>query len=113
MTRRGHGARGAGAAAVAGRRGDTEFVLVSYDIADDRRRARVHRLLSGFGAWVQYSVFECYLTNRQQVELAARLAREIAPTEDHVRLYRLCHACEGRVEVTGGGRPAEAVAYVV
>jgi len=102
-----------GASVVAGRHTDTEFVLVSYDIPDDRRRGRVHRLLSGFGSWVQYSVFECYLTKRQQVELAARLAREIRPAQDHVRLYRLCAACEGRVEVIGGAPPVEAVAYVV
>ncbi len=100
-------------AVVAGRHGDTEFVLVSYDIPDDRRRGRVHRLLSGFGGWVQYSVFECYLTKRQQVELAARLAREIRPAQDHVRFYRLCAACEARVEVVGGAPPMEAVAYVV
>ena len=100
-------------AILGGRRRDTEFLLVSYDVVDDRRRARVHRLLAGFGAWVQFSVFECYLTKRQQVELAARLARAIEPAHDHVRLYRCCAACEGRVEVLGGPRPAEAMAYVV
>jgi len=102
-----------GAPVVAGCHTDTEFVLVSYDIPDDRRRGRVHRLLSGFGAWVQYSVFECYLTKRQQVELAARLAREIRPAQDHVRIYRVCAACESRVVAIGGAPPVEAVAYVV
>jgi len=76
-----------GAPVVAGCHTDTEFVLVSFDIPDDRRRGRVHRLLSGFGAWVQYSVFECYLTKRQQVELAARLAREIRPAQDPVAAH--------------------------
>lgn len=100
-------------AVVAGRQRHTEFVLVSYDVEDDRRRTRVHRLLSGFGTWIQFSVFECYLTRRQQVELAARLAREIQPAHDHIRIYRFCAACESRVEAIGGAQPTEAVAYVV
>jgi CRISPR-associated protein Cas2 len=37
------------------------FIVVSYDISHDRRRARLSRELKNFGTRVQYSVFECVL----------------------------------------------------
>jgi CRISPR-associated protein Cas2 len=36
--------------------------LVCYDICDDRRLAKVHKTLRGFGDHLQYSIFECQLT---------------------------------------------------
>src|ERR1700745_1054007 len=56
---------------------DTMLYVVSYDIPDDRRRTRVHSALTGFGTWVQYSVFECFLDRKQRVLLEARLLKEI------------------------------------
>lgn len=102
-----------GGEVVAGRLGETELLIVSYDVVDDRRRTRLHKLLLGYGTWVQYSVFECYLTKRQQVELLARVKREVNRDQDRVRIYRMCGACEGRVEAIGSKPPTEAVAYVV
>ncbi len=49
------------------------FVLVCYDITDDRRRYRVASELENFGCRVQYSVFECHLEEPQLQELQARL----------------------------------------
>ena len=37
------------------------YVVVSYDITNDRRRLKVMKTLEGFGERVQYSVFECRL----------------------------------------------------
>lgn len=94
------------------------FYVVAYDIPDDRRRNRVHRILSGFGRWTQYSLFECFLTRKQLVELQARLKRSglgpnLRPEEGSVRFYPLCQNCLGRVETIGSERPREEVAYVV
>ena len=33
--------------------------LVCYDICDDRRLAKVHKIVRGFGDRVQYSCKEC------------------------------------------------------
>ncbi|MEW6418386.1 MAG: CRISPR-associated endonuclease Cas2 [Nitrospirota bacterium] len=41
------------------------FVMVSYDIKDDLIRRKVQKILEGFGERVQYSVFECLLTDSQ------------------------------------------------
>jgi CRISPR-associated endonuclease Cas2 len=36
--------------------------LVTYDICEERRLAKVHKIMRGFGDHLQYSVFECQLT---------------------------------------------------
>ena len=37
------------------------FILVTYDIKDDKKRNKVCNILKDYGNRVQYSVFECYL----------------------------------------------------
>jgi len=39
------------------------FILVTYDIENDRRRTKIHKVLEGYGISVQYSVFECFLSD--------------------------------------------------
>ena len=41
------------------------YVLISYDIVDDKRRLKVMKFLKDFGKRVQLSVFECHLTEEQ------------------------------------------------
>ena len=77
--------------------------VVSYDIPDDRRRTRVHSALTGFGTWVQYSVFECFLDRKQRILLQSRLLEEIHQREDTVRIYGLCGTCLSKVDVLGQG----------
>lgn len=82
------------------------FYVISYDIVDDKRRLQVAKTLEGFGTRVQYSVFECLLTEDQFDVLIKRLRSLIDPATDSIRSYRLCNACldeirlEGRGEVT-------------
>jgi CRISPR-associated endonuclease Cas2 len=61
--------------------------LVAYDIRAPRRLARVHRALSEAGYWLQYSVFAVDLTDRERVQLMARLRRLINEADDDVRFY--------------------------
>ena len=74
------------------------FVAVAYDVADDRRRAEVARILADFGTRVQRSVFECSLSATEAAALEARLRRTIRPPLDLLRIYRLCTTCRDRVE---------------
>lgn len=48
---------------------ESMLYVVSYDIPDDKRRTRVHSALTGFGTWVQFSVFECFLDRKQRMLL--------------------------------------------
>jgi CRISPR-associated protein Cas2 len=83
------------------------FVVISYDVADDRRRAKVADILLGSGERVQFSVFECRLTGEELEKLRAKLTKAIAPTEDSVRFYSLCERCHRAVVVDGKGVATE------
>ena len=85
------------------RNDESMLYVVSYDIPNDRRRTRVHSALTGFGIWVQFSVFECFLDRKQRIMLEARLLQEIHQKEDTVRIYGLCGTCTAKVEVLGRG----------
>ena len=78
------------------------FVVVSYDISDDKRRTKIHNILKSYGHWMQYSVFECDLTQTQYAKLRSRLAKLIQPDTDSIRFYFLCGCCQGKVERIGG-----------
>lgn len=93
---------------------ESMLYIVSYDIPDDRRRTRVHSALTGYGTWVQYSVFECFLNRKQRLQMEARLLKEMHEREDTIRIYCLCGACMPRVEVLGrGDAPRQATVYLL
>ncbi len=76
--------------------------LITYDIADDRRREDVATLLSGYGPRVQLSVFECELRTRHEAAgLRAALRDLIDPIEDQVRVYPLDDHAARAVVVIG------------
>jgi CRISPR-associated protein Cas2 len=78
-------------------------LVVSYDIPDDKRRTKVHKMLKSYAQWMQYSLFECHdLTDAQYAKMRVRLDRLIKPDEDSVRFYFLCGCCAGKVERVGG-----------
>lgn len=70
-------------------------LVVAYDIADDRRRTRVARLLEGYGERVQKSVFECELDPQRETALRLVLSSLIDDEEDAVRIYPLCDKDHG------------------
>jgi len=79
-----------------------EFILVAYDISDDRRRTRLHDALLNYGTPVQYSVFECLLDKAGEKAMRRTVKRIARAKTDSVRFYYLCAACLKRVEVMGG-----------
>mgnify|MGYP001827969673 FL=1 len=83
------------------------FIVVAYDIPDDRRRERLHKVLISYGTPVQYSVFECLLEDKELERLKRAVRRVIKPRLDHVRYYYLCGSCQGRVETTAGREVAQ------
>jgi len=82
--------------------GQTTCYVIAYDIPDDRRRTKVHKILSGFGTWTQYSLFECFLSKKELVLL-----------QDSVRFYPLCANCLEKVETVGGSPPTEDALFIV
>jgi CRISPR-associated protein Cas2 len=78
------------------------YVVVSYDVSEDKRRTKIHNILKSYGQWMQYSVFECNLTATQYAKLRSRLSKLIQPDTDSIRFYFLCACCQGKVERIGG-----------
>jgi CRISPR-associated protein Cas2 len=92
---------------------ETTLYVVAYDIPSDRRRAKVHKLLCGYGAWTQYSLFECWLSKRHLLELQAKLAKLLDEQSDSVRFYPLCRACGQKVTTIGSAKPSEPTSYIL
>ena len=91
----------------------TSFYVVAYDIPSDKRRTKVHKVLSGFGKWTQYSLFELFLSDKDLVLLQSKLERLLNPEKDSVRFYPLCEGCLKSVETVGSSPPEEPQAYFV
>jgi len=78
------------------------FVVVVYDISNDRRRTKLHKALQDYGDPVQYSVFECLLDAEQLARMKKAVAKIIRPKTDRVRYYTLCQSCLKKIEITSG-----------
>ena len=91
--------------------------IVTYDISDPKRLRRTYKLMLGWGEHLQFSVFQCELTDRELVELRSELARVIHHTEDQV-LFVDVGPVEGRATgaIEALGKPyadPERIALVV
>ena len=82
---------------------DERVYVVVYDIADQKRWRKVFKAMKGYGRWLQLSVFQCRLTARRRVEMAAKLEPLIHRAEDHVIILDLGPAdkVDPRVESLG------------
>jgi CRISPR-associated protein Cas2 len=74
------------------------FIVVAYDVANDRRRVRLRSVLRKYGLPVQESVWECHVTAREARALKAEVRKTIRKQSDLVRFYTLCADCQELVE---------------
>jgi CRISPR-associated protein Cas2 len=65
------------------------FHIISYDIADPKRLARIHRYLKKKAEPIQYSVFLFQGTHQQLRIIYEDIADLIDENEDDVRFYTL------------------------
>ncbi|MFZ3071223.1 MAG: CRISPR-associated endonuclease Cas2 [Anaerolineaceae bacterium] len=80
---------------------DKHFIVIVYDISNDKRRTKLHKLLKNFGSPVQYSVFECILSLAEIEKMKKDVKKILRPKTDHLRYYSLCNACKKKVEIIG------------
>jgi CRISPR-associated protein Cas2 len=79
----------------------TYFIIICYDVKDDKRRARLSNEMENFGRRVQWSVFECDV-DEQRLSLMKERILTLTEDEDKVRLYHVCQGCLQRCEVLRG-----------
>ncbi|MGH9631866.1 MAG: CRISPR-associated endonuclease Cas2 [Bryobacteraceae bacterium] len=79
---------------------------VCYDICDDKRLRKVFQTMRGYGDHLQYSIFECQLTQMDLVRLRSELGGIIHHREDQVLFVHLGPADErGDRVITSLGKP--------
>ena len=83
----------------------TRCFLVAYDIADDRRRAQVVRVLLRVANRIQFSVFEARLDEAQLMALVGALDRVIDARADRVDLVEICGRCSAQRRRLGAAVP--------
>ena len=86
-----------------------KFVVVAYDIENNKRRREAAKLLEAVGTRVNRSVFECFLSEVKLEKLRESLNKQIA-RGDSILYYTLCKSCIERIDRRGTtGLPAETV----
>ena len=89
---------------------DKVFVLVIYDICDNKKRNSLAKLLLGYGFRIQKSAFEAVISERKY----HKLLKELEPygsEEDSVRVYKIIG--HGQVTTFGCSVPDTIVEDVI
>ena len=90
------------------------FILVSYDVPDDKRRLKMAKLLLDYGGErVQKSVFECYIIQRNFDRLQERIRKVYNEKEDSVRFYFLCDGCRPKALYLGVAKPIDEPGLII
>ncbi len=78
---------------------DKVFVLIIYDIAENKTRTKLAKMLLGYGFRIQKSAFEAVITKKKYRELLQRLPAYTSSL-DSIRVYKII----GKGQVTSFGR---------
>ena len=74
------------------------YVLIIYDIIDNKRRLKLAKYLNGYGFRVQKSSFEAKLTKSKYNQMINGIGK-YATNEDSIRIYKI--SGKGQVTVLG------------
>ncbi|NWF92149.1 MAG: CRISPR-associated endonuclease Cas2 [Syntrophaceae bacterium] len=83
------------------------FVMISYDIVDDKTRLQLMKFLRDYGDRVQKSVFECNLNPKTYLQVKEGVEKLINRRKDRVRYYKICKGCLEKIEISGWGEVSE------
>ncbi len=76
--------------------------VISYDIEKDKVRNKIAKTLENYGKRVQYSVFECRITQKQYDKLYSELAKLMRDEEEgNIRFYNICANCDAKTAIIG------------
>jgi len=74
-------------------RAKKNFIVIAYDVSNNLRRSRIVRLLEKLGSRINYSLFECIITDNQYCKLQHDIEKIINQKEDTVVYYPICVNC--------------------
>jgi CRISPR-associated protein Cas2 len=78
-----------------------DYLVVAYDIRDNKRRNKICDILCNYGKRVNYSVFECFLGKNDINELKKKIEKCTKKSEDIILYYHLCKNCVEKIERVG------------
>lgn len=78
------------------------YVLVIYDIVDNKRRLKLSKFLQGYGFRIQKSAFEAVIEKKTYKKLMTKLP-SYAMKEDSIRVYKIVD----KSQVTSFGKAVE------
>ena len=67
--------------------------IVTYDVRDDRRRARISALLAKNGVRIQRSVFQCVLESGEMTEIVFTCEGILDLDVDVLQVFTMCEGC--------------------
>lgn len=65
------------------------YILIIYDIVNNKRRYRFAKKMKGYGFRVQRSAFEAVVSDRLYLKLMKEVPKIIDSESDSVRIYRI------------------------
>jgi CRISPR-associated protein Cas2 len=65
------------------------FIIVAYDIRDNKRRRKVHKRLKNYLTHIQGSVFEGKLNELRLSKMVKSIIKFIDDSEDSLRVWKL------------------------
>lgn len=91
----------------------TLFTVMAFDVADNKRRQRLVRVLESFGVRAQESVFEAWLSERERNKLLCEANQQINAECDRLAVYVLPPSDFADIVSLGLGKVAANITYTV
>lgn len=78
------------------------FVLIIYDIVDNKKRVQLAKYLQGYGFRIQKSAFEAIISKKKYKKLLSGIPRYVGK-DDSVKVYKII----GNGQVTTFGKASD------
>lgn len=94
-------------------RAKRKFCIIAYDIVEDRKRNKISKILEKYGIRINYSVFECMLSDSDLIRIQEEISEWIDPKEDMIIYYQLCVNCFTKIQYQPTRREAGQIIRIV
>ena len=83
---------------------DKVYVLIIYDIVENKKRLQLAKFLQGYGFRVQKSSFEAKISKQKYLQMLKKIG-DFAGEEDSIRVYKIIG--NGQVSIFGNALQIE------
>ncbi len=90
-----------------------QFTVIAFDVADDKRRRHLVRVIESYGVRAQESVFEAWLSERERNKLICEAKKQIKAEIDRLALYVLSPTDFSDVVSIGVGKVSEDISHII